>query len=382
MELIWASKELILGGRSYPGFPILLTDDMESFIPGNEFLRHYLLRGAIGSERSWPSTGRAMYDFLSFLQSHDLDWRDVDRGESKSLLAAYRDYSKNECSLATSTIRQRLHYICKFYEYALNQRWVTRLPFAPEERKVTRDNTFLAHINGRCGKVMANDVMPRKQKTLPKFLSITEARSIITATTNPHHRFLIIFALKTGLRREELATFPVSYIFDPELSNRNESNIKIRLDPADGHGIRTKRDRTRDIYITKTLMAEAFRYLTKIRGERSKLSSTPPKTLFVNQFGKSYANDGKGIERIVRACGARAGIRVHPHMLRHTYATQTLIMLQRNKGSIDPLLFLQRQLGHSSINTTMIYLHIVNEVADNAVLEYDKELVDSIESVQ
>ena len=34
----------------------------------------------------------------------------------------------------------------------------------------------------------------------------------------------------------------------------------------------------------------------------------------------------------------------------------------------------QRQLGHSSIQTTMIYLHLVNEMADEAVLAYDDEL--------
>jgi integrase/recombinase XerD len=38
------------------------------------------------------------------------------------------------------------------------------------------------------------------------------------------------------------------------------------------------------------------------------------------------------------------------------------------------LVFLQRQLGHASIQTTMVYLHLVNELADDAVLAYDEEL--------
>lgn len=381
MELIWASDEFVLGGRPYQGFPIILTDNMESFIPANEFFRHYLLRGAIGSKRSWPSTGRAMYDFLSFLQAHELDWRDVDRGESKTLLAAYRDYSKNECGLATSTIRQRLHYICRFYMYALNQGWVSRLPFALEERTVSREKGFLAHVDGSGGKAMANDVMPRKHAALPKFLSIAQVKSMTDAIVNPHHLFLVRFALRTGLRREELATFPLAYIFDPERAGRNERNIKITLDPTDGHGIRTKGNKIRDIYISRKLMVEAYKYLTKSRGERSSLLSPASQTLFVNQFGQPYANDGKGIERIVRACGAKVGIKTHPHMLRHTYATHTLVMLQRNKGTVEPLVFLQRQLGHSSIQTTMIYLHLVNDVADSAVLAYDEELNEGIESV-
>ncbi|WP_256656977.1 hypothetical protein [Pseudomonas sp. BGI-2] len=41
-------------------------------------------------------------------------------------------------------------------------------------------------------------------------------------------------------------------------------------------------------------------------------------------------------------------------------------------------MFVQRQLGHSSIQTTMVYLHLVNELADNAVLAYDDELSDDL----
>jgi integrase/recombinase XerD len=61
---------------------------------------------------------------------------------------------------------------------------------------------------------------------------------------------------------------------------------------------------------------------------------------------------------------------------RHTYATHTLLALQRSRdrNQIEPLVFLQHQLGHASINTTMVYLHLINELADEAVLAYDDEL--------
>ncbi|MNN18404.1 site-specific tyrosine recombinase XerS [compost metagenome] len=52
-----------------------------------------------------------------------------------------------------------------------------------------------------------------------------------------------------------------------------------------------------------------------------------------------------------------------------------MVSLQRNPSSgLEPLVYVQRQLGHSSIETTMIYLHLVNEMADEAVLAYDDEL--------
>ena len=101
MHLIWATDDFTIGGRPYTGFPIVLHESMESAVEANQFLRHYLTRGAIGSNRSWPNTGRAIYDYFGFLEVHSLRWSDVDRGEEKTLVAAYRDYCLNDvrCTL-------------------------------------------------------------------------------------------------------------------------------------------------------------------------------------------------------------------------------------------------------------------------------------------
>lgn len=375
MELVWASENLVIAGQPYPGFPVLLWDSMDSCVPANRFFRHYLLRGAIGSKRSWPSTGRALYDFFSFLQAHELDWRDVDRGEAKSLVAAYRDYCLEACKLAPGTTRQRLSYICKFYEFALKEGWVQRLPFAYEERTVRRGTGFLAHVDASGGKAMANDVMPRSHKALPKFLSLAEIKALLAATDNHHHRMMMRLALHTGLRREEIATFPLAYVFDPDRARRPERNLRINLDPFDGSGMVTKGSKPRNIYISRQFMAELYRYVTKVRGERASLSKAPQKALLLNQSGEPYGEDGKSLNRIISEAGKRAGVRIHTHMLRHTYATHTLVSLQRNRTSgLEPLVFVQQQLGHSSIQTTMVYLHLVNEMADEAVLAYDDEL--------
>ncbi|RMR36039.1 Phage integrase family site specific recombinase [Pseudomonas syringae pv. coriandricola] len=317
MELVWGTKDFTIAGQPYQGFPILLWDSMASCGQANQFFRSYLLRGGIGSKQSWPSTGRALYDFFSFLQAHDLDWRDVDRGEAKSLVAAYRDYSSVTCGLADNTVRQRLTYICKFYEFALEKGWVKRLPFVHEERIVKRESSFLEHVDASGGKALVNDVMPRRHKPLPKFLSMSQTKSLLSVVDNPHHRIMVQLALRTGLRRNELATFPVAYIFDPDTGDRTERNLRIRLDPSDGTGMETKGSKERNIWISRKFMAELYRYVTKLRGERASLVKNQ-KTLFLNHLGEPYGSDGKSLNRIIVKTGRRVGIEVHTHMLRHT----------------------------------------------------------------
>jgi site-specific recombinase XerD len=79
-----------------------------------------------------------MYDYFGFLQAHNLQWDDVQRGDNHDLISAYRDYSFDTGQLASNTVKQRLLYICEFYQYALKQNWIDTLPFEHEERSFHR----------------------------------------------------------------------------------------------------------------------------------------------------------------------------------------------------------------------------------------------------
>lgn len=383
MHLLSSTKDLLISGVPYAGFPIVLWDTMDSCTEANDFLRHYLLRGSIGSRKSWEPTGRALYDYFSFLQAHELCWNDVDRGEQKTLLAAYRDYCFEMAGHKRTTVRGRLRYVCEFYAYAREQGWIKKLPFGYETRQIVRGSGFFANFDARGGAKAVLDVMPRAHKVLPKYLPLSDVRAVLAAATNIHHLMLIRLALGSGLRKEELATFPRAYVFDPDLAGRTERNIAIYLDPQDGRGMLTKGSKPRLIYIGRRLMKDLNHYAIHARGLRSSLSQSPQEALFLNQFGDRFASDGKSIDRIVRVVGEKAGVRAWPHLLRHTYATHTLVALQRmgDRSRIEPLVFLQHQLGHASLQTTMIYLHLVHQLADDAVLTYDDELNDLAEAL-
>lgn len=350
---------------------------MSSCWEANEFFRFYLQRGAIESKKSWDPISRAIYDYFGFLEAHDLNWKDVARGEDKNLLAAYRDYSFEVAGLERTTVRQRLTYICEFYKYAVRRNWIDVLPYTIEIRHVTKNaRGFLAHTQAKSGSAETKSVMPRAHRHLIKYLSIDQARMLLGAAVNIHHQTLIRLALSSGLRREELATFPLAYVLAADPGPQGASHVVIRLDPSDGTGMQTKGSKARDIHISRAVLMGLKHYAAHYRGERASLSQGDQPHLFLNQYGLPFANDGQGIEAIVRKLGRKVGLKTYPHMLRHTYATHTLVSLQRRrrKAGIEPIVFLQHQLGHASINTTMVYLHLINEVADDAVLAYDEEI--------
>ncbi len=76
--------------------------------------------------------------------------------------------------------------------------------------------------------------------------------------------------------------------------------------------------------------------------------------LFVNRFGKGISS--RSIQIMVEKAGVNAGlyIHVHPHMIRHSFATHLL-----DNGA--DLRVVQELLGHSSLSTTQIYTHLTQD---------------------
>ena len=75
------------------------------------------------------------------------------------------------------------------------------------------------------------------------------------------------------------------------------------------------------------------------------------KFLVVNQKGNQITS--RAIQRICQTAGERAGlqVRLHPHMIRHSFATHLV-----DNGA--DLRVVQELLGHQTLSTTQIYTHV------------------------
>lgn len=117
-------------------------------------------------------------------------------------------------------------------------------------------------------------------------------------------------------------------------------------------GVIGKGGKTRVVFLSKEAKNALWQYFNNRKDETE--------ALFIRYRGKDDAEGSKrltarSIERLVQKYAKRAGIviNVHPHMLRHSFATD---LLQHGAD----LRSVQELLGHSSVSTTQIYTHVTN----------------------
>jgi integrase/recombinase XerD len=184
---------------------------------------------------------------------------------------------------------------------------------------------------------------PKRVKHLPKVMSPEEVGLLIESADLPFHRVMLMTLYAIGVRRAELATMRVSDIDSKRMV------IRIR-----GKGLKD-----REVMLSKVLI-EALREHWKqhkpkewlFPGGSRHTSSTPitPKVAW------------QACLRAAKRCGLEK--KVHPHVLRHCFATHLL-----DAGT--DLRTIQKLLGHSNLEQTARYLHVSKRHLNAAVSPLD-----------
>jgi integrase/recombinase XerD len=179
---------------------------------------------------------------------------------------------------------------------------------------------------------------PRRIRRLPRTLSPAEAERLVEAAsgTTPRDlrdRALVELLYGAGLRVSEAVGL-----------ERGAVDLDERLVRAVGKG-----DKERIVPLGRQAVDALRRYLA--RG-RPYLERRPRPEIFLNARGGALTRGGAFL--ILRRLAERAGLepeRVHPHLLRHSFATHML------EGGAD-LRSLQELLGHADLGTTELYTHV------------------------
>ncbi len=180
---------------------------------------------------------------------------------------------------------------------------------------------------------IAETPYPKKTHRLPTILSQEEVARLIDAADTPFHRTLLITLYATGLRCAELTRLKVSDV--------DSKRMVIRV-----QGGKWRKDR--DVMLSPKLLEELRKHWHRLRRK-------PSDWLFPgNRWHTAhYPIDTKTVWHACDGAAKRADLKkaVHPHTLRHCFATHLL------EAGAD-LHTIQILLGHRDLKETTIYLHL------------------------
>ena len=162
-------------------------------------------------------------------------------------------------------------------------------------------------------------------------LTVEELERLRDACKTYREKALIEFLVSTGCRLSEVAQLRAA-----------DLNLADRSVQVTGKG-----DKDRVVYFSVRARLMVQEYIVQRKGGDG---------LFVSNKSPYEPLKPRAIQRIVRSLSERAGLegRVHPHLLRHTFATHAL------NGGMD-VTVIQRLLGHEDIATTQIYAELNEE---------------------
>ncbi|HAO9134530.1 tyrosine-type recombinase/integrase [Escherichia coli] len=373
MRLVFATQDLTLANRSFEGFPLLIGADGWPVQPAQSFLWHILIEsGESLSTLTWEAYGRRLYDYFAFLEANTLAWNDETPAHGLSVLSRYRDWSIGELALNPRTVNNRLALIVRFYRWAKLNNLIKVLPFGEKKTHIVPHSGLLSHVT-RPGKERSKiSIMLRERKRLMKFLTKDQVKVCLALDADPSHQILFHLMVRTGLRSCEARSFPLKYVFNPRLKNglRRGQMISVALEPSD---MQIKYDRPRMIDVPWSLMEDMWSYSLHQREMRNSRGDGSVTALLLTNEGKQYSKDA--VVDIMKSYERKCGFYVRAHMLRHTYGTYTLLALRKTKEfEGEPLMYVRDRLGHSDVQTTMIYLHLINQLEAQSVLAYEDEI--------
>ena len=218
----------------------------------------------------------------------------------------------NRDGLAPASIQRMLSAGRTFYRFLLQQNMVESNPFDAVSA-------------------------PRSAKQLPATLSVDEIGALLDkegggdAPDARRDTAILELLYSSGLRLSELSRL------DHDTIDLDQGEVRVL-----GKG-----NRERIVPIGR----KARQALDAWLSVRNQLAQPRERALFVNRRGNRLSNRGiqYRLERWARARGL--GRRLHPHMLRHSFASHML-------ESSGELRVVQEMLGHADISTTQIYTHL------------------------
>lgn len=335
--------------------PFLLDAEEKPVSAANAWFRYLWKRYSPKTVRTYAYS---LFDFFQYLEAQQIGWKEADddtlfsyRRCQELLNSAHKKRHNGSRRLARNTIQLRVLTVGKFYRYAADYGYIEKNPLTLENVQWRRpiDTNFLAHL-GREHIREVPIVAYRYSLKAPPIRSLPHEKvwEWIMSIKNDRDRLMATLLYQTGMRREELVLWRVSDIPESrtrdadtdlgvqfEIQGKGSKKRLVRISPGNFNQLRYWLDFSRPRILTRCGLPKSldhgFVWIAQRNGH-------PLQAITLNH--------------IFTRISARCGIRITPHMLRHSFAMQKRMELHED-GIANPEKVLQVALGHSSLVTTI-----------------------------
>jgi site-specific recombinase XerD len=297
-----------------------------------------------------------------------LDYLEIEKNRSPKTRENYERYLKT--FLASSGVKRPENItdeVVRKFRLELAHRVKSGPPKTgrlQELKKITQNyyviaiRSFLKYLAKRDVKVLAPEKIelpkvPARQIEIPEYRDLERMLNAPPTDTlrGLRDRAVLETLFSTGLRLRELCSLDRYLEFE-----RGEFTIRGKGDKLRVVFLSETARRAIKTYLAKRTDADEALFVSLAKGSKPKASAEGGSA----SGGQSSRVLGRitprGVERLVSSAAKKAGVvaRVHPHQLRHQFATDLLM----NGADIRSV---QELLGHANISTTQVYTHITNQ---------------------
>lgn len=359
----------------YTGEQFRCVFDIETWLPVEpiqRFLNYCRKRGLAAN--TVTTYAYRLVDFWRWMEYKVLDWKEVGIEELANfanwyLLGGDVEVISEEVREVTSkrsprTVNQAVTAIQAFYEFHAIEGRIDEKRFMKLAHGRRKRKGFLRGIV-KSGPEQRKRIKLKEPKSFPGCLTDEEVVRLVEAGNSYRDRLILMLLRETGVRRGELLGLHLVDVQDLDVNGRIYIVRRNNPNSAWAKG----QERQIPVLHNKRAVQETFKaYL---------LEEYPPEALqlshgmlFVNLEGENVGQP-MSPDRLSKLFQdelySRTGIKSHPHLFRHTYATR---ILQAN-FSVE---YVSQLLGHSSIATTLdIYSHVLDEINLSALLKEEDE---------
>lgn len=343
---------------------ILIGDNYLPIEPATDYLMHLLALGK--SPNTIKNYAHHLKLFWEFLEAHSLNWTECWEKELGEFMLWLQlpapipgvvSIQPQTAKRTERTVNTIMSVVYQFYEFharnnAIESRDLYKTTY-PIER---RYKPLLYEMKKDLG-VKTKRLRVKEPRSFVDCLTKEEVNTLIEACPNPRDKFLIVLLCQTGIRIGEALGLRHSDIHSE--MGLNEIHVVPRNDNI--NGARVKNALTRILSVpTQTIQA----YTNYVLDEE--FPDVDSDYVFVNiwQGVPGSPVQYSTVQRLFQTLQRRTGIKVTAHIFRHTHATELI------RAGMD-LIFIQKRLGHASIQTTIdTYVHLLDADTKAAYKEY------------